>query len=91
MVKKIFNELEIVKHHSVSDFMLDEEASIPKGRLFTIGSLIVILSCVLGVHDASAWHSNFGHGSHSNNFYPQHSSHASHTSHSSHSNSLMKW
>ncbi len=90
MVKKLFDESE---RHSVLDFLLDEEASIPKGQLLAVGSLMVILACTLGAQDASAWHSNFGHGSHSNfghgshnNYaYPPHSSHTSHSSHSSHS------
>ena len=80
--------------HSISDFLLDEEASIPKGQLLVIGSLMVVLSCVLGTQDASAWHSshsNYGHISHSNYTYPSHSSHSSHSNHSSHNSSTFKW
>lgn len=95
MAKKLFNDLEAVEHHSISDFLLDEEASIPKGQLLAIGSLVVVLACTLGVQDASAWHSNWGHGSHISGG-PYHSSHASHSSHSSHAshashNNLFKW
>ena len=87
MPKKIFNELETVTSHSVSDFLLDEEASIPKGRLLSIGSLMVVLACVLGIQDAFAGHrSHRSHSSHSSGRY-NHYSHESHRSHSSHSSS----
>ena len=89
MAKKLFDEVKSVSNHSISDFLFDEEASIPKGQLLAIGSLMVVLSCVLGVQDASAWHS-----SHSNYMHPNHSSHsshASHASHASHSNNIMHW
>ncbi len=63
---RAFNELASVTQHSISDFLLDEEASIPKGRLFTIGSLMVVLACTLGVQDAFAWHTS--HSSHSSSY-----------------------
>ena len=89
MAKKIFNELSIVTEHSISDFLLDEEASIPKGRLLTIGSLMIVLAVVLGVQDAFAGHrSHRSHSSHrSGAYHRSHVSHISHTSarHSSHS------
>ncbi|MBQ7578422.1 MAG: His-Xaa-Ser repeat protein HxsA3 [Synergistaceae bacterium] len=94
MSKKLFSELESVVNHSISDFLLDEEASIPKGQLLAVGSLMVVLACTLCVDDASAWHgshSNFGHMSHSNYTYPRHSSHSSHASHASHNNNMFKW
>ena len=82
MAKKLFNELTIVKNHSISDFLFDEEASIPKGRLLTIGSLMIVLAVVLGVQDAFAGHrSHSSHSSHRSGAY--HRSHISHTSHSS--------
>ena len=85
MTQKLFNEFETVKHHSVSDFLLDEEANIPKGRLLSIGSLTIVLACVLGVQDAFAGHrSHSSHSSHSSHRSGvRHSSHISHTSHSS--------
>ncbi len=92
MAKKLFNEVKSVSSHSISDFLLNEEASIPKGQLLAIGSLMVVLSCVLGVQDASAWHSshsNWGYPNHSS--HSSHSSHASHASHANHANSLMHW
>ena len=93
MAKKLFNELETVTQHSISDFLLDEEASIPKGRLLAIGSLTVVLAVILGVQDALAGHrSHRSHSSHRSGAW--HASHRSHTSarggtshgsHSSHS------
>ena len=98
MAKKLFNELESTKRHSISDFLLDEEANIPKGRLLTIGSLMVVLACMLGIQDAFAKHESHGshrshssgsggHSSHSSGGYghESHSSHRSHSSHLSHS------
>lgn len=95
MAKKLFNEIETVTRHSISDFLLDEEASIPKGQLLAIGSLMVVLSCVLAVQDASAMHSNFRYHNHSSHAshasHASHESHASHASHANHSNSLLSW
>ena len=88
MAKKLFNELESVTHHSISDFLLDEEASIPKGQLLAIGSLMVVLACTLGVQDALAWHNNYLYPNHSS--HASHASHSSHASHASHSNFLWK-
>ena len=88
-MKKLFDEIESVNNHSISDFLFDEEASIPKSQLLVVGSLMVVLSCVLGIQDASAWHS-----SHSNYMHPNHSSHsshASHASHASHNNNILHW
>ena len=68
MAKKFFNELPNVTKHSISDFLLDEEVSIPKGKLFTIGSLMVVLACTLGVQDAFGWHTS--HSSHSSSYRP---------------------
>ena len=95
MAKKLFDELTTVKNHSISDFLFDEEASIPEGRLFAIGSLIIVLTCTLGVHEAIAWHtSHSSHSSHSSHrsgsgghvSHESHSSHVSGESHGNHSN-----
>lgn len=75
---------------SISDFIADEEASIPRGKLLAIGSVVVLLSVILSV-EASAKHSSHkSHSSHSSTSYHRsHSSHSSsqgtHSSHSSHS------
>lgn len=82
MAKKLFDEVIDATQHSISDFLFDEEANIPKGRLITIGSLMIILAVVLGVQDAFAGHrSHRSHSSHRSGAY--HRSHVSHTSHSS--------
>ena len=101
MAKKLFNETPDVKRHSISDFLFDEEASIPQGRLFTIGSLMIVLACTLGVQDAFAWHtshsSHGSHGSHGSGGGYGHSSHlsgsmhGSHSSHSSHSSGIRPY
>ena len=83
MAKKLFDELTTVKNHSISDFLFDEEASIPEGRLFAIGSLIIVLTCTLGVHEAIAWHTS--HSSHSSHGSGGGYGHFSHTSGSMHS------
>ncbi len=97
MPKKLFDEVIDIKQHSISDFLLDEEASIPKGRLLVIGSLMVVLAIVLGIQDAFAGHrSHRSHSSHrSGAYHRSHVSHTSHTSgnhhsHSSHSSSYTK-
>ena len=94
MAKKLFNEFKTVTDHSISDFLLDEEASIPKGRLLTIGSIMIVLAVVLGVQDAFAGHrSHRSHSSHrSGSYHRSHVSHTSHSSgsHSSHSSSTYK-
>ena len=86
-----------IKQHSITDFLFDEEASIPKSKLLIVGSLMVILAVTLGVQDALAGHrshrshrsSRTGHSSHyshSSHRSGSHSSHSNHSNHSSHSN-----
>lgn len=86
--KKSFNDLPEVTQHSISDFLFNEEASIPKGRLMAIGSLMVLLAFALVSEDALADHrSHSSHSSHRSHSSGSggHSSHVSHTSHTSHS------
>ena len=84
---------------AIENFINDEDGNITRGKLLTIGSMIVILGSLLSIdvfakhgshssHSSTSYirgHSN-SHSSHSN----LHSSHSSHTSHSNtvaHSNS----
>lgn len=74
---------------SIEDFLNDEEGNIPRGKLLSIGALLVLFSAILSM-DAYAKHSSHSshksHSSHSSTSYHRsHTSHASHTS-SSHSN-----
>jgi hypothetical protein len=91
MSKHMLEVLSDVREHSVSDFLFDEEASIPMGKLLVVGALMVVLSVVLNLQDALAGHgSHVSHGSHSSHSsgsggHSSHESHASHESHSSHS------
>lgn len=80
--RHLFNDMPEVAQHSISDFLFDEEASIPKGRLMAIGTLMVILAFAIAADDAFA-----GHRSHSS--HKSHSSHRSHSSHSSHSSGTI--
>lgn len=75
----------------IQDFINDEEATIPRGKLLAVGSLMVVLSVILSVDAAAKHTSHKSHSSHSSSSY--HRSHVSHTSHrsghgshSSHSN-----
>ena len=85
------NELFPSVKRSIQDFINDEEATIPRGKLLAIGSLMLVLSVILGVDAAAKHTSHRSHSSHSSSSY--HRSHVSHTSHrsghgshSSHSN-----
>lgn len=69
---------------SIQDFINDEEAAIPRGKLLAVGSIMVVLSVILSVDAAAKHTSHKSHSSHSSTSH--HRSHVSHTSHSSHSN-----
>ena len=74
---------------SISDFIEDQDGNIPRGKLLSIGTLLVLFSAIFAI-DAYAAHSSHSshksHSSHSSSSY--HRSHVSHTSHTSatHSN-----
>ena len=73
---------------SIADLIADEEGSIPRTRLVTIGSTIMLLGMLLSADAYAAHRSHTSHTSHSSTSY--HRSHVSHTSardnsvHSSH-------
>lgn len=81
---------------AVTDFVYDQEGNIPRSKVLTIGSMLLVLGILL-TDDAFAGHSSHkshsshaSHSSHSSGSSGYHSSHASHTSHTSgstHSNS----
>jgi len=91
MDKSIFPHIK----KSIEDFVSDQEGNIPRNKVLTIGSMMLILSVLLAdqafaghsshrshsSHSSHRSHSNSGHYSHSS-----HSSHSSHTSSSTHSN-----
>lgn len=85
------NELFPSVKRSIHDFINDEEAAIPRGKLLAVGSLMLVLSVILGVDAAAKHTSHRSHSSHSSSSYHRsHTSHSSHRSghgsHSSHSN-----
>lgn len=61
---------------SIENFVNEEEGNIPRNKILTIGSMMLVLSILLA-SDAFAAHSS----------HRSHSSHSSHSSHRSHSNS----
>lgn len=82
---------------SIENFVKEEDGNIPRNKILTIGSMMLVLSLLLA-GDAFAGHSSHSshkshsshssHKSHSNSGHYSHSSHASHSSHvssSSHS------
>ncbi len=70
---------------SISDFMYEEEGNIPRSKMLTIGSMLVLLSMIFLSDEAFAKHgSHSSHGSHGSHGSHSSSSHVSHGSHSSH-------
>ena len=65
----------------IINFIEDEEGNITRGKMLTVGSLVVLMGLIAGI-DAYAKHSSHkSHSSHSSTSY--HRSHVSHTSHKS--------
>ena len=95
-MRKYIDDSPEIAQHSITDFLFDEEASIPKSKLITIGSLMVILAFVLSTQDALAAHrshsSHSSHKSHSSgaSHRSHHESHSSHSSHASHGSSTPR-
>ena len=60
---------------AVEDFMYDQEGNIPRNKVLTVGSMLLVLGILLSDEAFAA------HGSHSS--HRSHSSHSSHASHAS--------
>ena len=73
---------------SIDSFIQDEDGSIPRGKLVSLGTFFLLMSTVIGAEafDHSSHKSHSSHSSHSSGA-GSHSSHESHSSHSSHSSS----
>lgn len=77
---------------AVEDFMYDQEGNIPRNKVLTIGSMVLILGILLADEAFAAHRSHSSHSSHSSHRshssgsggHSSHSSHVSHTSHTSH-------
>lgn len=86
---------------SINDFIQDEEGNVTRGKLVTVGTMIVIMSIVSSLEAFAAHGSHVSHSSHASHssgaysksysgtpIHGSHTSHASHNSHTSHSNSI---
>ena len=67
-------------HRQISDFLYEEEGNISRGKILTVGSLLLIAGILFSNEAFAAHRSHSSHSSHRS-----HSSHSSHKSHSSHS------
>lgn len=69
---------------SIENFLYDEEGNIPRSKILTVGTMMMLLGMVYfqDVHAAHSSHSS--HSSHQSGSYSDSSSHVSHSSHTSH-------
>ena len=77
----------IQKH--LSDFLYEEEGTIPRSKIITVGTMLLLLT-VFFADSAFAKHrshsSHKSHSSHRSHSSSKHGSHSSHSNHSNHSN-----
>ncbi len=73
---------------NITNFLLDQEGNIPRNKILTVGSMMILLTVMLA-QDTFAKHSSHSshksHSSHSSGAGGGHGSHESHVSHISHS------
>lgn len=69
----------------LTDFLYEEEGNISRGKILTVGSLMLIAGIIFADEVYAAHSSHRSHSSHSS--HSSHRSHTSHRSHSSHSSS----
>ena len=81
---------------SVENFLFDEEGNIPRSKILTIGSMIIVLSMLLTekvfaahrTHSSHRTHSTHRtHSSHRSNGHTTHYTHSTHSTHGTHANS----
>lgn len=73
---------------SIQDFIDDEDGSITRSKLVTVGSMVLLMTIFAGIEARAAHGSHKSHSSHSSTSYVRnHGSHESHESHSSHTSS----
>ena len=80
MEEKLFPRIQ----KSVETFLNDEEGNVPRNKLLTVGSMVILMGILLTMDAFAAHRSHSSHSSHSS--HKSHSSHRSHSSHNSHSN-----
>jgi ABC-type Zn2+ transport system substrate-binding protein/surface adhesin len=71
--------------HAVEDFLFDEEGNIPRNRMLTIGSMMLILSMLLAEPVFAKHRTHYTHRTHSTHSTHSSSTHGSHSTHSTHS------
>ena len=69
---------------SLNDFIYEEEGNISRGKILTVGSLLLIAGIIFADEVYARHSSHRSHVSHTS--HSSHRSHTSHRSHSSHSN-----
>ena len=87
-VKKEENEKRSVSR-KISDFLYEEEGNISRGKILTIGSLMLVAGILFSNYVFAAHRSHSSHSSHSSHrsgsgSHYSHQSHQSHTSSSTH-------
>lgn len=69
---------------TINDFINDEDGSITRSKLITVGSMVLLMTIIAGIEAHADHVSHTSHSSHSSTSYNRgHVSHVSHTSHSS--------
>lgn len=70
----------------ISSFLTDQEGNIPRSKILTVGSMVILLGIVFAQDVFAAHRSHSSHSSHRSHSSGSggHSSHESHVSHSSH-------
>ena len=73
---------------SIENFLYDEEGNIPRSKILTVGTMMMLLGMVYfqNVHATHSSHSS--HSSHQSGSYSDSSSHVSHSSHTSHQSGI---
>ncbi|MDO5133839.1 MAG: His-Xaa-Ser repeat protein HxsA3, partial [Eubacteriales bacterium] len=60
-----FEELFPHVKHSVEDFLFDEEGNIPRSKILTIGSMMIVLSMLLTEKAFAGHRTHYTHRTHS--------------------------
>lgn len=79
--KKLFPKV----NKKISDFLYEEEGNISRGKILTVGSLVLIAGMIFADEVFAAHRSHSSHRSHSFHSSSSYEGHYSHESHQSHS------
>ncbi len=89
MAERVFPNVK----RAIEDFLFDEEGNIPRSKIISIGTMVMLLSVLyaqvaFAKHGSHSSHGSHGsHGSHSSHVSSSHLSHGSHYNSPVHSNS----